>query len=142
MMKSAKLEWTLGDPGADISLLDEGLKLFPDFAKLWMMKEQAFEQKGEPRNVYNAGLKKCGTSVPLWLLLSHLDKRSGQVIKARSVLERAYLRNPKTTELWLEAVRDEKRALFHEMSLLLMAKALQECLNAGMLWAEAIFLEP
>ncbi|CAG0880530.1 unnamed protein product [Darwinula stevensoni] len=145
MMKSAKLEWALGNLDSTISLLDEGLKLFPDFAKLWMMKGQVYEQKGEPHNardVYNAGLKKCGISVPLWLLLSRLEERLGQVTKARSVLERARLRNPKTPELWLEAVRVEKRALFREMSLSLMAKALQECPNAGILWAEAIFLEP
>lgn len=47
MMKSAKLEWCLNDLDAALKLLEEALKVFPDFPKLWMMTGQIYEQKGD-----------------------------------------------------------------------------------------------
>lgn len=64
------------------------------------------------------------------------------MIKARSVLERARLKNPKNDQLWLEAIRVELRANLKDIAMAMMAKALQECPNSGILWAESIFLEP
>lgn len=61
--------------------------------------------------------------------------------KARSVLEKARLKNPQCPELWLEAVRIEVRGGKKNIAMANMAKAMQECPNAGILWAEAIFLE-
>lgn len=75
--------------------------------------------------------------------MTHLECHSGRVTKARSVLEKARLRNPKNDELWLEAVRIENQnSATQNMAHTLMAKALQECPNSGLLWAEAIFMEP
>ncbi|XP_023221900.1 pre-mRNA-processing factor 6-like [Centruroides sculpturatus] len=144
MMKSVKLEWALGDLIEAKNLLEEGLKLYPDFAKLWMMKGQILEQENkidEAREAYNLGLKKCPTSIPVWLLLSQLEEKGGALIKARSVLEKARLRNPKCAELWLEAVRVELRGGLKDIALTLIAKAMQDCPNSGILWAEAIFME-
>ncbi|XP_070209587.1 pre-mRNA-processing factor 6-like [Littorina saxatilis] len=143
-MKSVKLEWCLGEVDNALRLLDEAVKHYPDFPKLWMMCGQIHEQHGdneEARNAYNKGLKKCPTSWPLWLLLSQLEERTGQLTRARSILEKARLKNPKTPQLWLEAVRVEIRAGLKNIALTLMAKALQECPNSGILWAEAIFME-
>ena len=87
-------------------------------------------------------IKKCPNSIPLWRLLTHLEYRAGRVTKARSVLEKGRLKNPKNDELWLEAVRIENQNVAtHNMAHTLMAKALQECPNSGLLWAEAIFME-
>lgn len=58
-MKSVRLEWALGDLKKANMLLDEGLKQYPDFAKLWMMRGQILEQEGklaEAREVYNQGV--------------------------------------------------------------------------------------
>lgn len=88
-------------------------------------------------------IKKCPNSIPLWRLLAQLEHRKGQVTKARSVLEKARLKNPKNAELWLEAIRNElKSGGVRDMANTLMAKALQECSTSGLLWAEAIFMEP
>lgn len=60
-MKSAKLEWSLNDLNASLQLLDEALKVFPDFAKLWMMVGQIHEQRGDMSkafDAYNSGVKK------------------------------------------------------------------------------------
>lgn len=59
-MKSAKLEWSLNDLRAALQLLDEALKVFPDYAKLWMMAGQIYEQKTEFSKAfdsYNAGVQ-------------------------------------------------------------------------------------
>lgn len=58
-MKSAKLEWSLNDLKAALHLLDEALRVFPDYPKLWMMTGQIYEQKGEYSkafDAYNAGV--------------------------------------------------------------------------------------
>lgn len=144
-MKSVKLEWCLGEVNNALQLLEEAVKHYPDFPKLWMMCGQIQEQQGDmeaARTAYNKGLKKCPTSWPLWLLLSGLEERTGQLTRARSILEKARLKNPKTPQLWLEAVRVENRAGLKNIALTLMAKALQECPSSGILWAEAIFMEP
>lgn len=58
-MKSAKLEWSLNDLKAALQLLEEALKVFPDFPKLWMMTGQIYEQMNEMSkafDAYNAGV--------------------------------------------------------------------------------------
>lgn len=145
MMKSAKLEWSLNDLDGALQLLDEALKVFPDYAKLWMMVGQIQEQKREfskAFDAYNAGIKKCTGSINLWLLLSRLEEKRGLLIKARSVLEKARLKNPKNDQLWLEAIKIEIRAGFKDIANAMMAKAIQECPTSGILWAESIFMEP
>ncbi|CAD6208449.1 GSCOCG00003461001-RA-CDS [Cotesia congregata] len=146
VMKSAKLEWCLNNLDKALQLLNEGLKEFDDFPKLWLMKGQIEEQLGQldkALETYNLAIKKCPQSVPLWRLLADLERRKNHITKARSVLEKARLKNPKNPELWLEAVRNEmKSGGIRDMAYTLMAKALQECPNSGLLWAEAVFMEP
>ena len=53
-MKSAKLEWCLGELENAISLLDEGLAKYSKFDKLWMMKGTIFLQmKGQKNYGYS-----------------------------------------------------------------------------------------
>lgn len=59
LMKSAKLEWALNDLQKASSLLDDAIKVFPDYAKLWLMKGQIEEQQGmidKALETYNAGV--------------------------------------------------------------------------------------
>jgi pre-mRNA-processing factor 6 len=65
-----------------------------------------------------------------------------QIIKARSVLEKARTRNPQNPLLWLHSLRLEIKADNKQVAMNLLARAMQECPNSGILWAEAIFLEP
>ncbi|XP_077989706.1 pre-mRNA-processing factor 6-like [Glandiceps talaboti] len=144
-MKSVKLEWCLGCNRDALKLLDEGLKHYADFAKLWMMKAQIEEQEhrmDDARKTYQQALKKCIHSIPLWLLSARLEERSGNVTKSRAILEKARLNNPHCSELWLDAVRVENRGGNKSIAQATMARAIQDCPNAGILWAEAIFMEP
>lgn len=45
-------------------------------------------------------------------------------------------------QLWLEAVRLESRAGMESMARTLLARGMQELPTSGLLWAEAIWLEP
>lgn len=46
MMKSAKLEWALNNLDEALELLENALKDFDQFPKLWLMKGQIEEQQG------------------------------------------------------------------------------------------------
>ncbi|RWS26275.1 pre-mRNA splicing factor-like protein [Leptotrombidium deliense] len=143
-MKSVKLEWALGKLDAAKQLLEQSLKDYPTFPKLWMIRGQIAEQEGHTEDAkftYNQALKYNPTSIPLWILLSRVEEKSGNLIKSRSILEKSRLRNPKTAELWLEAIRVEMRSGNRDIAMPMMAKAMQECPNSGILWAELIFME-
>ncbi len=96
----------------------------------------------QARETYLEAVKKCPSSIQLWILLAQLEIKLGQFIKARSVLEKARTRNPQNPVLWLHSVRLEVQANNPQVAFNLMARAMQECPNSGILWAEAIFLEP
>ena len=58
-MKSVKLEWCLGEMGQAKTLLEESLKHYPSFPKLWMMRgqiEEQFNNLSTMRDVYNQGV--------------------------------------------------------------------------------------
>lgn len=61
MMKSSKLEWALNNLNEALNLLDEAVKVFPDFDKLWMMKGQIEEQQNKEEQAietYNSAVSK------------------------------------------------------------------------------------
>lgn len=144
MMKSAKLEWALDNLSDALNLLEEAVKVFPDYPKLWMMKGQIEEQQQHldtAATTYAQGLKKSQSSIPLWLLSAALEEKRDTLTRARSVLERGRLKNPKMPLLWLKAIRIEVNSGLNDMAHTLMARALQECPQSGELWAESIFME-
>lgn len=141
-IKSVAFERQLGNTDAALSLVNEGLQLYPKADKLWMMKGQIYETDSklpQAREAYMTGTKACQHSVPLWLLASRLEEKAGVIVKARSVLDRARLAIPKNPILWCESVRVERRANNMNQAKSLMAKALQECPNSGLLWSESIW---
>ncbi|RLN63782.1 hypothetical protein BBP00_00003863 [Phytophthora kernoviae] len=128
-MKSVLLERECAEKREDEeNLVLEGIKLYPDFPRLHMMAGQFYEGL-EPPNFEKA--KKI-----------RLEEKMNGVTKARSVLELARLKNPKNDMLWLEAARLEVRWDNPKGQEMLMAKALQECPESGILLAESIDIAP
>jgi pre-mRNA-processing factor 6 len=82
-------------------------------------------------------LKICSKCEKLWVPLSLLEEQ-GNVVKARSILDIFRLKIPRNPTLWVHAIRLERRSGNEKMAATLMAKALQECPNSGLLRAEAI----
>ncbi|KAI1865874.1 uncharacterized protein JN550_008132 [Neoarthrinium moseri] len=143
-MKSAAFERTLGNTDMALDLVNQALNQFRNFAKLWMMKGQIYEDLDKPlqaREAYATGVKEVPSSVPLWLLYVRLEEKLGQLPKARSVLDRARLAVPKNAELWCESVRIERRAGNTKQAETLMERALRDVpkQNQGPLWSEKIW---
>nr|GEW20925.1 protein stabilized1 [Tanacetum cinerariifolium] len=144
-MKSAIIERELGNGEEERRLLDEGLRFFPSFFKLWLMLGQLEESHGrlpKAKEVYELGLTHCPNSAPLWLSLANLELRMNGMSKVRAVLTKARKRNPQNPELWLAAVRAESKHGSKKEAENLLAKALQECPNSGILWAASIEMAP
>ncbi|CAA0828704.1 Protein STABILIZED1 [Striga hermonthica] len=144
-MKSAILERELGNAEEERILLDEGIKHFPWFFKLWLMLGQLGERQGseqKAKEAYELGIKNCPGCVPLWLSLARLEEKVNGLSKARAVLTIARKKNPQNPQLCLAAVRAENRHGNKKESEILMAKALQECPSSGILWAESIDMAP
>eukprot|EP00644_Phytophthora_capsici_P012351 jgi/Phyca11/121918/e_gw1.46.425.1 len=147
-MKSVLLERECAVNRSDEEdLVLEGIKLYPDFPKLYMMAGQFYEALDPPnyekaKKMYREGVQHCPKSIPLWTLSSRLEEKINGVTKARSVLELARLKNPKNDVLWLEAARLEARWNNPKGQEMLMAKALQECPESGILLAESIDIAP
>ncbi|OIW15538.1 hypothetical protein TanjilG_16144 [Lupinus angustifolius] len=159
-MKSAIVERELGNIEEERRLLNEGLKQFPSFYKLWLMlgqfeerlaenakqldqpeKQRLYHMK-EAKKVYESGLKNCPNCTPLWLSLANLEEEMDGLGKARAVLQMARKKNPQNPELWLAAVRAELKHGHKKEADNLMARALQDCPNSGILWAASIEMVP
>lgn len=159
-MKSALLEREGRQFPAALALLDEGIREFPKYAKLYMMAGQIcsddlIKEKSSldlARKHYQKGLQECPNNAILWILASRLEERAHMfdsnktagagTTKARSLLELARLKNQRNPELWLEAIRLERRAGNEGLANTLMARALQECPASGLLLAENIRTAP
>ena len=130
-----------------LDLCIEGLNQFPGCPKLWMQKGQIYVSQNklpQAREAYSTGVRACPKSVPLYLLWSRLEVKTGVIVKARSVLDRGRLAlDNKSPELWLESVRVERKAGNVAQAKVLMAQALQNIGTSGILWSESIwYLEP
>ena len=161
-MKSAILERESESFDGALSLIEDGLIKYPKFAKLYMMGGAICSEDLEmnktnldrARKFYQKGLQSCQNSVVLWILSSRLEEKAPSLLgdsngglgigltKARSLLELARLKNPKSPELWVEAIRLERRAGNDKLAITLMARALQECPRSGILLADNISNSP
>jgi pre-mRNA-processing factor 6 len=167
-MKSSLLERECKSFEDALTLIEEGLKKYPTFPKLYMMGGQICwqdlfslnpikEYVDKARDFFKRGLDKCPNNVTLWILASQLEEKAPLLLnssnngenrsglgftKARSILELGRLKNPKSATLWVEAIRLERRANNDKLAVTLMARALQECPNSGLLLAENIIMSP
>lgn len=150
-MKSAVFERQQGQISAALSTLSTAITKFPKFAKLYMIQGQIHQSQTPPdhaaaRASYAAGLKACPKSIPLWILASRLEEADGKSIRARALMEKARLVNPKEEDLWAESVKVEERSAPGSAGLAqakaMLARALQECPSSGILWSMSIWSEP
>lgn len=80
-MKSARLEWVLGNLEEASRMLSEAVQLHPTAPKLWMMRGQICEEQDrveEARQYYVQGVKNCPHSIPLWILSARLEVKAGK----------------------------------------------------------------
>lgn len=71
-------------------MLEQGIKKFPAFDKLYLMRGQLEERIGNreaAKAAYQGGLRRCMHSVPLWTSLARLEESSKNLPRARAFLE-------------------------------------------------------
>lgn len=144
-VKSALLEWETDNESAEKSLLEEGIRQYPDCAKLYLMLGQLYEAQSnvdQARATYRNGLLHCAASVPLWLLYVRLERRVTSIMKARSLLEVARQKCPTSEDLWIESVRMERDAGNTALANQLLSKARQMMPSNGRIWSETIATIP
>ena len=85
---------------AERGLLEEAVKKFPTFDKLYLMRGQLEERAGNKeasKAAYQSGLRRCIHSTPLWTSLARLEEKSNNLARARAILEQVlncHLRDP------------------------------------------------
>lgn len=140
-MKASLLERECNDHDTALKYVDQGLQVFSNYDKLYMMGAEYSIEKGQmdaAREYYKSGLQKCSQSVSLWILYAQFEEQAHGVNKARSVLETARLKIPKCDELWLASIQLERRHGNVKLAETMMATAKQDCPVSGLLWAEDI----
>ncbi|KAF9525583.1 PRP1 splicing factor, N-terminal-domain-containing protein [Crepidotus variabilis] len=144
-MKSAVFERQQGQLDAALQTLEQAIKKFPKFAKLYMIQGQIHQDQHRilaARASFAAGLKSCAKEPTLWTLASGLEEADGKSIKARALLEKARLVNPANELLWAESVGVEERSGGAVQAKAMLSRALQECPASGVLWSLALWAEP
>lgn len=150
-LKSVLYERNEGRLEASIALLREALVKFPGYWKFHIMLGQLLQATVSTANsanikaareAYNIGCKRCPQAVPLWLAASRLEEHADLSIRARAVLEKARMVNPKSDVLWNESAYVEERSESVAQAKMLLSRGLQECPSSGLLHAHAILLEP
>jgi pre-mRNA-processing factor 6 len=112
-MKSAVFERQQGQSELALKTVTTALSKYPKFAKLYMVQgqiHQAANNYSAARAAYAAGIKAAPKDITLRVLASGLEEADGKSIRARALLEKARLVNPKSDVLWAEAVRVEERS--------------------------------
>lgn len=111
-MKSAVFERQQGNIDIALNLLEDGLKSYPKYGKLYMIKGQILQTQkkyDEARATFAAGTKACPKEIPLWILASRLEEAAGRRVMARSILNKARVLNQHEPLLWMESVQLEER---------------------------------
>ncbi|KAH9754912.1 crooked neck-like protein 1 [Citrus sinensis] len=129
---------TQTNPADEKKLLFEGIKHFPSFFKLWLMLgqlEERFARFEDVREIYQKVLHNCQNCIPLWISLANVVEKIDGFSHAQNVYSHAKEVNPCNPELWaVEIDRCLENGKKNKAGLL-MARALQECLASGVLWA-------
>jgi len=111
-MKSAVFERQQGNIDVALNLLEDALKSYPKFGKLYMIKGQILQAQkkyDEARATFAAGTKACPKEIPLWILASRLEEETGRRVMARSIVNKARVLNQHEPLLWMEGVQLEER---------------------------------
>ncbi|GFR44314.1 hypothetical protein Agub_g5438 [Astrephomene gubernaculifera] len=137
-----QLEQRAGNTDAARAAFRNGLARCPNSIPLWRSAARLEEEGGGGGAAAGAAAAGPSGTSTTPATATPAAAPSGNVARARALLEQARLRNPHTPELWLAAIRTEQRAGNEKAADSVLAKALQDCPTSGILWAEAISLAP
>ncbi|KAF8483098.1 hypothetical protein F5888DRAFT_1844098 [Russula emetica] len=103
----AKGKWLGGDVRAAREVLERAFVRNSESEQIWLAAVKLEAENGElagtgtvARTAYVAGIKAVQKNVTLRVLASRLEEADGKSIRARALLEKARLVNPKSDVLW------------------------------------------
>jgi pre-mRNA-processing factor 6 len=141
-MKSAVFERQQGNIDIALNLLEDALKSYPKFGKLYMIKGQILQSQqkyDEARATFATGTKACPKEIPLWILASRLEEEAGRRVMARSLLNKARALNPQEPLLWMESVQLEERDGAMPQAKVLISKGWFSCVVRKLPLTNALF---
>lgn len=144
-MQSAQLEREVNNPKQALLFLDTTIEKYPTFYKPYLIFAQLKIEEGEydcARETYEKSVKACNSHPQLWICYAQMEQGLENFAKARAILQKGRIKNPKNDLLWLETIRLEIRAESLKIAHNLISRALQQCPESGKLWSLAIELEP
>ncbi|GFZ05692.1 pre-mRNA splicing factor-like protein [Actinidia rufa] len=118
-----------------------------DRKRTWVADAEECKKRGSietARAIYAHALTVFLTKKSIWLKAAQLEKTYGTRESLDALLRKAVTYRPQAEVLWLMGAK-EKVACGHgykKEADILMAKALQECPNSGILWAASIEMVP
>ena len=133
--------------GQILALLESGLDSFPESPRLHLQKIQVLlrdlRKPDIARESARAAVEKLPSIVELWILLSHIDEQHLNIlIKARSVLDTAILKNPTSDKLWTAKIQLERRNKDFVAARQLVNKGLKAFPKSSRIWIEYLSLIP
>ena len=132
--KSIQICLKLGKLDLALILSDQSLNIFPECAKLVLLKAETLELQGKNKDAREFLSSKKMTP-EIYTKLASLEPSK---VKARSILEQARSKFPNSEIIWHDSIKLEEGLL----SKSLCAKALQLLPKSGILHSLSIFLEP
>ncbi|KAJ1606771.1 Pre-mRNA splicing factor Pro1/Prp6 and HAT repeat protein [Cryptosporidium canis] len=146
-IESIKLENDQNNFDQCILYCSESVKEFPSSPTLWLLfgfiHRKAFPGLiSKSLKIYEDGLNNCPDSLELWISAVDLLMVNKDWKKARTFINLAHSNNKNQPELWLQTVKLEKKAGNSSFIPQILAKAVRECPDSGLLYAESIFAEP
>lgn len=166
-MKSAMLQRQMHSYASELALLEEGTKLYPDFAKLWMMLGQFHERKQarekesssaskdassaskEPFSASSTIKSASSASMPTKSLMGPPQLGMGlssslngaETDLARGAYAQGLKHCPGSIPLWLCAIRYEERINGANSARAMCERGRLKIQNAPELWTEAVRIE-
>ena len=126
-------------------LAETAIKMYPTCDKFYLLlaeMHQILNQQDLAIQVYKEALKQCPNSIQTWVSFAQLELKNS-ISRARSILENARLSNAQNPLLWFHSVRVElSNPQNSNVANSVLAKALQDCPNSGLLRALAIEMAP
>lgn len=129
------------------SIIDKALDILPECEKINLQKVQHFlrgcDDFKRAREVAAISTRTCPKSSALWILLAEIDEKNlNTIIRARSVLDNAVIKNPDSDKLWEAKIKLERRHEDLKAARLLITKALQLFPNSARIWTQHLELIP
>lgn len=145
-VESIKLEYDQENFDLCILYCSESVKRYPESSTLWLLygfiHHKTFPNLiNQSLKIYEDGLNHCSDSLELWLSAVDLLIVGQNWKKARAFLDLAHLKNKNQPELWMQTIKLEKKVGNYNFIPHILSRALKECPNSGLLYAESIFAE-